>query len=69
MRRKSHLASLITALEPRKEYSSISLTEQQTLWPVRGKSGFIGTRDWPDIGQLILIHCLPKIVIILLAYY
>ena len=48
-----------------KECSSISLTEQQTLLPVRGKSRFIGTCDSPDIGQSILIHCLPKIVIIL----
>ena len=39
-----------------KEYSGISLTE------LRGKSRFIETRDWPDIGQL-------KIVVILDLYY
>ena len=52
------------------EYSSTSLTTgQQTLLPVPGKSPFIETRDWPDIGQFILTHCQMKIVIILLVYY
>ena len=36
------------------------LTERQTLLPVGGKSRFIETLDWPDIGQLMLIHCLRK---------
>ena len=40
---------------------------QQTLFTVRGKSRFIQIRDWPDISQRILIYCLQKVVIVLLA--
>ena len=59
----------LSLLESRKEYSSTSPIKDETVLPVRGKSRFIQTRDWSDIGQWTLTYCIPKIVIVLLVYY